>query len=295
MSNNNHETQQTPEPVRDGDPVKKSRIGSDLLPRVLSGIVMASVALVLTFAGTVPFAFLVLAIALVVSWEWGRIVRSTEVDIVLAAHLGGVAVGIILAAMGLPALGILALAIATILVGLLAFGRTPILSAVGVACSGLPGVALLWLRSDGVLGLWAVLYILLTVVLTDVGAYFSGRLVGGPKIWPAISPNKTWAGLIGAMAAATTAGWIFGTFSPVPAAADKLALCGALIAIVAQMGDFAESALKRHFGTKDASSLIPGHGGFMDRVDGLTTVAIAAAIYAVIKSPLSPAHAILSW
>jgi phosphatidate cytidylyltransferase len=272
-----------------------SRVGSDLWPRVVSGIVMAVVALGLTVADTTSFALLVLAIALVVSWEWGRMVRGTDADIVLSAHLGGVAASILLAAIGLPALGILALAMSTILVALLAFGRASMLSALGVACAGLPGVSLLWVRADGNTGLWAVLYILLSVVVTDVGAYFSGRLIGGPKIWPRISPNKTWAGLFGAMTAAAASGWMFGSFCPVPASPEKLAIGGVIIAIVAQVGDFAESALKRRFGTKDASSLIPGHGGFMDRVDGLTAAAIAVGLYAVINSPMAPARAILTW
>jgi phosphatidate cytidylyltransferase len=274
---------------------KASRVGSDLWPRVVSGVVLASVAIALTVAGPMPFAVLVLTVALIVSWEWGRVVRGTDMDMVLAAQLGGVAAGIMLAAIDLPALGVLALAIGTILVALLAIGRNSGYSALGVAFAGLPGIAMLWLRGDQGYGLWAVLYIMLIVVVTDVAAYFSGRLVGGPKLWPQVSPNKTWAGLIGAVIASAVVGWIYATYCPVPAAPEKLSLGGALLAVVAQAGDFAESALKRRFGTKDASQLIPGHGGFMDRVDGLTTAAIAAGLYAVINGPTAPALAILTW
>jgi phosphatidate cytidylyltransferase len=274
---------------------KPPRVGADLWPRVLSGVVLAAVAIALTVAGPLPFAVLVLTVALIVSWEWGRVVRGTGLDLVLAAQLGGVGAAIMLASIGLPALGIVALAIAAILVAVLALGRNAGFSALGVAFAGLPGVALLWLRSDAGFGLWAVLYIMLVVVVTDVAAYFSGRLIGGPKLWPRVSPNKTWAGLVGAVVASAVAGWIFAAYCPVPAIPEKLAVGGALLAIIAQAGDFAESALKRRFGTKDASQLIPGHGGFMDRVDGLTTAAIAAGLYAVINGPMAPALAILTW
>jgi phosphatidate cytidylyltransferase len=272
-----------------------SKVGADLWPRVLSGIVMAIAAVALTVAGPLPFAGLVLAVAIVVSWEWGRIVRNTDTDRILVSHIAGVTLALALTAFDQPALGMLALLIGTILVGLLSFGMHSTFSSLGVVCAGLPGIALIWLRSDGDFGLWAVLYILISVVITDVGAYFSGRLIGGPKIWPRVSPNKTWAGLIGAIALTACVGYFFAIFCPVPASPVKLALGGVIIALVAQAGDFAESALKRHFGTKDASSLIPGHGGFMDRVDGLTTVAIAAGLYAAIHGPMAPAHAILTW
>lgn len=274
---------------------KSSRVGADLWPRVASGVVLASVALALTIAGPLPFAALVLTVALIVSWEWGKVVRGTDMDLVLAAQLGGVGAGIMLAAIDLPALGVVALAIGTILVTLLSLGRNAGYSALGVAFAGLPGIALLWLRGDQGFGLWAVLYIMLIVVVTDIAAYFSGRLIGGPKLWPRVSPNKTWAGLIGAVIASAAAGWIYATYCPVPALPEKLSLGGALLAVIAQAGDFAESALKRRFGTKDASQLIPGHGGFMDRVDGLTTAAIAAGLYAVIHGPMAPALAILTW
>jgi phosphatidate cytidylyltransferase len=277
------------------DKTRASRVGADLWPRVASGIVMAIVAIGLTVAGPIPFAVLVLTIGLVVSWEWGRVVRGIDADLVLAAHLGGVGAGIMLAAIDLPALGVVALSMCTILVALLSFGRKAAYSALGVTFAGLPGIALLWLRADNEFGLWAVLYILLIVVVTDVAAYFCGRMIGGPKLWPRVSPNKTWAGLIGAVFSAAAAGWIYAGYCPVPASPEKLAIGGGLLALIAQAGDFAESALKRRFNAKDASQLIPGHGGFMDRVDGLTTAAIAAGLYAVINSPMAPALAILTW
>lgn len=127
-----------------------------------------------------------------------------------------------------------------------------------------------------------VLGILAVVIATDVGAYFSGRSIGGPKIAPAISPSKTWAGLIGGMlAAGLVAGgsfvWNTGEFVLRPMLFIAFAI-GAMLAVLAQMGDFFESWLKRRAGVKDSSNLIPGHGGVFDRVDGLLPVAIASGL-----------------
>lgn len=271
---------------------KKSRIGADLLPRVLSGVVMAAVAFGLTYAGPMPFAALLLFGGMVLAWEWGHMVRGANVDATMAAHVAAVVAAVVLVAMGQTGLALIALAIGLILVGLLAMGHHAVLSAVGVLFAGLPAIALIWLRNDGALGFTAVLFVMLAVIATDTAAYFSGRLIGGPKIWPRVSPNKTWAGLIGAVIGAALVGIVISQFVP-GARPGRLAVIGALLAVVAQMGDFAESALKRHFGAKDASALIPGHGGLMDRVDGLVTAAIAAGLIAAASNVLAPARALL--
>jgi phosphatidate cytidylyltransferase len=272
----------------------KSRIGNDLWPRVLSGVVMVAVTAGLTVAGLWPFAGLLLAVSGFVAWEWGRIVRGVQSDVVMVVHLGVVTVAVALVAMQLPGLALLALLIGAILVTLLCIGRSPGLSALGVGFAGLPAVALIWLRADEPYGLWAVLFVMAMVVVTDTAAYFSGRLIGGPKLWPRVSPSKTWAGLGGAVVGSALAAAAFASLVP-KANPLHLALLGAVIAVVAQAGDFAESALKRKFGTKDASQIIPGHGGFMDRVDGLVTAAIFAALFAAVVNIHAPAQALLTW
>jgi phosphatidate cytidylyltransferase len=275
-------------------PAKGGRVGKDLLPRVISGVVMAAVTLGLTFAGFLPFAGLILVIAVIVAWEWGSVVRGVGIDITTIAHVAAVVVAVALVTMGLVALALLALLIGAILVGLLATGRHPWTSATGVAFAGLPAIALIWLRDDPNFGLLAVLFVMIVVVVTDTAAYFSGRLIGGPKLWPRVSPNKTWAGLIGAVTASALAGALYASLVAGSHAA-KLALLGAGLAIVAQGGDLAESALKRRFGAKDASNIIPGHGGFMDRIDGLVTAAVAAALFAAFINIQEPARALLQW
>ena len=126
-------------------------------------------------------------------------------------------------------------------------------------------------------GLVAVLVPLLCVIATDIGAYFSGRAIGGPKIAPSISPSKTWAGLIGGMAAATLALLIHDRFLGWNSQISEIALLGSGLAIVAQAGDFLESWMKRKAGVKDSGTLIPGHGGLLDRVDGLLAATLGFA------------------
>ncbi len=221
-------------------------------------------------------------------------VRGTEIDTAMSAHVATVIAGIVLTALGLAGPALLGVVIGTILTGLLSFGRHSILSSLGVLFAALPAIALLWIRIDRPHGADAVFFVLLAVVATDVGAYVCGRLIGGPKLWPRVSPNKTWSGLVGGVSVAALASAGFSMVVP-EAQPQHLAIAGGLLALISQAGDLAESALKRHFGTKDTSMLIPGHGGFMDRVDGLSTAAIAAATAAALIDVSAPARAILLW
>jgi phosphatidate cytidylyltransferase len=261
---------------------------------VASGLVLAAVAFALLWAGPVPFAALVLAVALVMSWEWGRVVRQSGVDVVLVVHAVAVVACVGLAVGGYAALGLLAVLAGAIIVGALRFGEHAYVSSFGVLYTGLPSVALLWLRGDGAHGFQAVLLLLLLVSVTDIFAYFAGRLFDGARLWPSVSPNKTWAGLLGGLAASVAAGAAFSTLVA-GAAPVVLATTGLFVGLVAQAGDLAESALKRRFGVKDASTLIPGHGGFMDRMDGLVAASIAAAILAGAINAHAPARAFLFW
>jgi phosphatidate cytidylyltransferase len=166
------------------------------------------------------------------------------------------------------------------------------MAALGALYAGLPVVALVWLhRGDGA-GPMAVLFLLLAVWATDTGAYFAGRLIGGPKLMVRISPNKTWSGLAGGMGAGGVVGAAFAMARP-DLSLGYMLLAGALLGAVAQGGDLLESALKREYGVKDASTLIPGHGGFMDRIDGLIAAVVVSAIYAAAVDVHAPARALL--
>jgi phosphatidate cytidylyltransferase len=198
----------------------------------------------------------------------------------------------VLTAIGYAALGLSVLVIGAIIVIPLQFGERPIFSAAGVLYCGLPAVALLWLRGDEPMGFLAVIFIFLVVWATDTAAFVAGRIIGGPKLAPSISPHKTWAGLAGGVAAAGLAAAVFALFTD--ASPGSLLLIGLAMGLVAQGGDLAESALKRTFGVKDASNLIPGHGGFLDRLDGIVTVAVVTALAALFANPHAPAAALFS-
>jgi phosphatidate cytidylyltransferase len=142
-------------------------------------------------------------------------------------------------------------------------------------------IASVLVRLDRDFGFVALMLILLVVWATDIGGYFAGRGIGGPKLWPRVSPKKTWAGALGGFAvslvvAAGFAGLDFGKTGP-------LLLLGATLSVVAQLGDLFESAVKRRFGVKDSSHLIPGHGGLLDRLDGLVAAMVLASIFGLLR------------
>jgi phosphatidate cytidylyltransferase len=141
----------------------------------------------------------------------------------------------------------------------------------GVAYVGLPCIALTWLRADPAAGQTNILLLILVVWATDIGAYLAGRRLGGAKLAPRISPGKTWSGAAGGLFAAIFVGFCV---------APRAALVAAGLSIVAQAGDLLESGIKRHFGVKDSGWLIPGHGGLLDRLDGVLAASLLAAALA---------------
>lgn len=268
-------------------------VSRELQQRVVSGLAVAVVALAVLYWGPGPFAFLLAGVAAAMSWEWGRIVRGKDADVITALHIATVLLAVGLAAFDMAGLAVAAVAIGAITASALAVGSgSSSLSAAGVLYTGLPVISLEWLRSDPSLGIVAVLFIVLAVAATDTAAYFTGRTFGGPKLWPAISPNKTWSGLIGGVSAAAIVGALYPYFSG-SGYALWLAILGLALGLISQGGDLAESALKRRFGLKDASQLIPGHGGFMDRMDGLVAASIASGILALVVEAGIPARALL--
>lgn len=136
-------------------------------------------------------------------------------------------------------------------------------------------------RFDQVWGFTALMFVLLIVWMTDIGGYFAGRGIGGPKLWPRVSPKKTWAGAIGGLVlslivAVAFASYGLGRLSP-------LLVLATVLTIVSQLGDLFESAVKRKFGVKDSSQIIPGHGGLLDRLDGYVFAIVAAAVIGVLR------------
>jgi phosphatidate cytidylyltransferase len=268
-------------------------LSSELAERIVSGVAIAAFAFVMVYWSPKAFAALMFLVAAAMSWEWGRIVRGSSPDIGTVVHVLAVLATAVLSAAGMAGLGVATAVIGAIAVAALEFGTgRSQLSGAGVLYTGLPVVALGWLRGDEPLGFLATLFVLFSVAVTDIAAYAGGRLIGGPRLWEVVSPKKTWAGLIVGVVAAAVAGALFSGLSGT-GSSQWLASLGFVMGLVAQVGDLAESALKRHFGLKDASDLIPGHGGFMDRMDGVVTASIAAALIAFAIDAFAPARALL--
>lgn len=269
-----------------------------LAARVYSALVLGAVSLGAAFGGGGYFAALVAVTVFCMAWEWGRLVRNAQFDGVFGVQVAATGAAALAAAMGHSGGGALVTAAGAVAAFLLRKmrpgGEAAWWSAVGVLYTGLPAVALIWLRSDAAIGFETILYIFIVVWTTDTAAYFSGRLIGGPKLAPWISPKKTWAGLGGGAAAAALVGASYAVLS-VGAVFSAIAALSLALAVVSQLGDLAESAVKRTFGAKDASSLIPGHGGVLDRLDGLVSAAVAAALIALLSNPANPGQALLLW
>lgn len=248
-----------------------------LKTRVVVGAFLAVVALAEVALGGWSFDLLVTLAVMLLFREWAMM-HAVPGRLWMPA-LGLLALVGLAAALGEPLVALLLLAAGILLfLGLALLGRQPGKRwlSTGLAYAGLPAVALIWLRGEPQ-GFALVMWTLAIVWSTDILAYFTGRAIGGPKLAPAISPNKTWAGLAGGVAAAALASSLVAAaagWGQVPA----FAAIGAALGVVAQLGDLFESWLKRRAGVKDSGRLLPGHGGVMDRVDGLVPVACLVAL-----------------
>lgn len=264
---------------------------SDLRIRVVSSMVMVPTAAATVFAGGPAFQLAVALVCGLMAWEWGSLVadrpgRTMARSLVFA--MSALSLGWMLIRgpyEGVAAAVIGALAI-IVLGRFTRLPRAPWL-AVAIISIAMPAIAILWLRDGAPLGLETLIWALATVVLTDIGAYAAGRTIGGPKLMPSVSPSKTWAGLAGGVVAAV-AGALVAAGLVEGANPWVLAPIGALLAVVAQIGDLMESAVKRVFRVKDSSKLIPGHGGVLDRVDGQVAVLplVALAVHLTGRSVL---------
>ncbi|MGB6769395.1 MAG: phosphatidate cytidylyltransferase [Methyloceanibacter sp.] len=265
-----------------------------MLTRLVSAIVMAALALGSALVSVWTFVALLIAAGVTVSWEWGRLVRKAGFDAIAGIQSAAVASVAVAVALSRPGLALIAAIVALVGTGLLAVSSLTVgWSLLGIAYSVLSTWSMVWLRSDPTLGATALLYLLLVAWTTDTASYGGGRLVGGPKLAPSISPRKTWSGLLAGILAPALVGYAFALFLQ-DTSAWRLTLVSIVIAAACQAGDLGESAVKRRFGTKDMSNLIPGHGGLLDRIDGLLIAAIAAALIAL-RDPANPGRGLLIW
>jgi phosphatidate cytidylyltransferase len=268
---------------------------NNLQVRVVSSVVLIVAVLCLTWLGGAAFTLLAAAISGAIFYEWISMSRGDSAGhhVTAAALLAAVLVLLLVGVEVELIFG--ATAVAVLLSALDArwrgqgYGTTA-----GLVYAALSGISLALLRDDDSQGLAAILFLFAIVWATDIMAYFVGRSLGGPKLAPSISPGKTWSGAIGGAVGGVVAGAAAASvmgYSDV-AAAGIVAL---VLSVVSQLGDLFESWIKRRHGVKDSSQLIPGHGGVMDRVDGLVAAAFALyVIGALLGRPISPAHGIFS-
>jgi phosphatidate cytidylyltransferase len=254
---------------------------ADLRLRILSAAVLAPLALACIWVGGAAFAALLAVITAGLAHEWlGLCQQRTPQAIALFVALPAT---VVVAAAGAATFALALLAAATI-AGVVVGGgfspRRPL--AFGLPYLGLAGVALVWLRQPAVSGGANVIVLLLIIWASDIGAYLTGRAIGGPRLAPTISPGKTWSGAIGGLAAAAATGLATSASLANFQISWRAVGLAALIGVVSQIGDLFESRLKRHFGVKDSGHIIPGHGGLLDRLDGVLTAAPTAALLALI-------------
>lgn len=253
---------------------------SNLQLRLISGFILAAIVLGLTWFGGFPFRLLAVAIGAGVFVEWRRITGTGANPwlVKTAEFLLIIAFALLLA--GMPPVVVFSSMAAAALVGFGAkfAGQSSVWLAWGILYAGVPAASLAFLRGDHHDGLFTVLFLFALVWSTDIFAYFVGRSLGGRKLAPSISPGKTWSGAIGGTAAAVAAGLGVAALSG-PVGNPVLPIIIVLVSAWSQIGDLFESWVKRKFGVKDSGTIIPGHGGVMDRVDALA--AAATALYLV--------------
>jgi phosphatidate cytidylyltransferase len=234
-----------------------ARARSNLTLRVISSAVMAPIAIGIAWLGGWPFVLFWTLAACIVLWEWTRLVTRSP--------------------------------------GTASYTDFILWMIAGLLYAGVIALAPVILRRDPALGFVAIVFLFAVVWVTDIAAYFAGRALGGPKLWVAVSPNKTWSGALGG-----TLGGVIAALLVVKAAglvvAPMLVLVALVLSIASQAGDLLESALKRQFGAKDASALIPGHGGLMDRLDGFLTAVLAAVMVGLLREGFDgSARGLLVW
>lgn len=263
--------------------------------RLTSAFFLVCLAMAVTYLGGGYFCLLVCCACVILNWEWWRLSGVEGKKTELALDVTATVSASIATWLGFPLIAIAILAAGFLLRVILdRLASRPLWSAFGQTFIGLAAVSILWIRLAPEWGFLATLYLFVVVWATDSAAYLAGKTIGGPKLWPSVSPNKTWAGFAGGALAGGLAGGIFSYLldSETPLLLSGL---GIFLSLCAQGGDLLESGAKRAAHKKDASHLIPGHGGLFDRVDGLIVVLIVAAAIILVKDASVPGVSLLVW
>ncbi|MDJ0825650.1 MAG: phosphatidate cytidylyltransferase [Rhodobacter sp.] len=252
-----------------------SRTWDDLRPRVITGAILVAIGVVEIWLGGIWFAALAALITGIMIWE---LARMTNPELTAqAVQLGLLTGGAVLLARHLPVVYAPPVVVAPALVGVSLLAKyRPIFAAYAIGIA-LAGYGLTVFRD--VYGMLWLFWLVLVVVATDIAGYFAGRIIGGPKFWPRVSPKKTWAGIVAGWIAAALIGVLFLSITD---AGRDLIWISAVLSFASQMGDAAESAVKRKMGVKDSSHLLPGHGGLFDRFDALLGASLFMLLVALV-------------
>jgi len=265
----------------------------NLLLRIVAALVLAPLAIATAYAGGWLWAGLVTLTSVGLYLEWLMVVNAAR-EIRVAAS-GSVALAIagwylaedhLQVVLAVLALGLVAVALLS--------GERRRWTTAGFLYAAAAEIASILVRRDEPDGLIALIFVLLVVWGTDIGGYFAGRGIGGPKLWPRVSPKKTWAGAIGGFAVSLAIAFGFAAFGV--GQASPLLVLAAVLSTASQLGDLLESAVKRRFGVKDSSHIIPGHGGLMDRLDGYVAAIVLAAVLGILRGGMDGVgRALMVW
>jgi phosphatidate cytidylyltransferase len=257
---------------------------SNLQVRILSAVILAAIAIVATWIGGASFRLLIAIGGMIVFWEWQTITGYDKYGILEMAAPGAMVAAAFMVTAGFPALQSIVPATFAMFFAIAAVARrnVPYWFPAGVPYALLPMLGLAALRGESSTGLAAIIFLFSIVWATDIFAYFGGRTFGGAKLAPAISPGKTRSGA----ACGALAGVMAGVVAAAIAGSDNLiwlAVLALVLSIASQAGDLFESFVKRRFGVKDSGTILPGHGGLMDRVDGLIGATVVLYLICVLS------------
>lgn len=290
--------------ARAGDDGQRARAGArNLLLRFVSAAVLAPLVLAAAYAGGWYFLILCWLGAAGILWEWTRMVAGRLEPRILLPGLIALLVALAFAGSDAPTVAASAIALGAVVAGMLAVPapewsrgkRGGLWAAGGVFYAGIAFLGPALLRRGNELGFSAFMFLAAIVWMTDICAYSVGRAIGGPLLWPEVSPRKTWAGAVGGLLGGI-AGGILVAYAGGLSGLAVVGVIALLLSALAQAGDLFESAIKRHFGVKDTSQLIPGHGGLMDRLDGFLVAALAALVIGILhQGAYAPARGLLVW
>ena len=267
---------------------------SELTVRVVAAVALAPLPILAAMLGGWPFVMLCALAAIGIWWEWATLAAGAAARPLIAVGAAALAAAAMLLALDWTGAALAVMALGAALVAAQA-RRDHAWVGAGVVYAGIILAAPVVLRRDADYGLLGILFLFAVVWTTDIAAYFAGRAIGGPNLAPRVSPKKTWSGALGGAVGAVIAAIVVAVIAGTGRWA-MLGLVGFLLSVASQAGDLFESGFKRRYGAKDASRLIPGHGGLMDRLDGFIAAVLAATILGLLRGGVdAPARGLLVW